>query len=655
MEMRIPQRGRPSALAPAAAANTARLGLLLLPLAGVHAGSRDGAVECDTDPDLEHLFYECDSDPDAVIDNTAGNVDLANSAPASIDAARTGHGCDTSVLDTPGLIFEEGECDGPTQPLQSGVHAADRTPSVKGSSVLEAVENNLQQMAKASPIEPDAGPYELPAPPTKTAGVNFHSVEEMMQLGNPHIIKGMYPELHRRAMTAWSPAALRDTAESGQDDVKDPKYQRFIRSNRAKVAVRGGNWIRYHEGWKASYTRDPGENYSYFLDKSYGMKWPAATGDYDDYDERAMTMAAVLDSPVPAKMVFDIADLPSSVHAARRDALKALQKEICGLGFKSSCLQSVLWLSSAGARSSFHYDRLPNLYLQLVGVNTFVLSPPAATLKTAHISPKLGPLSRNSQVAFSPEGGGRAIPAQYSIPAGNDTNRPPHTYDGSNELRVVLTPGMALYLPGFWGHRTYPTAPSVSLGNWLHLPGTSDEPDQVYPPRLYFDVRGAISRDIPTGPKFAGKYWRRFRALGTALASILHSPQLLSNWYEQRWRPLLGGLKTSCDARLPELFCLPFTGMSLIEQQLVQEQAQIVAGKIAPSVSADVPRDRDVILEHFVGDFLDEVAGMNFIGLRQAGTVGDADTLLSAPTEDKHRRLANAVRSFVHCSDSERQ
>lgn len=625
-------------------------------LACACGGSDNDGTDCGAVAD-SGLYFGCESsDIDgavpvqsyraAVADNIpqeseGGNADRVQSESASASFG----GCVTTEFE-PGMLSVE--CDDelhqPSSQETTGSLSSRQPRSNSAGTVRDLGSKVMQPQPVVRPVLPI---QELPEPQTIQFGTDVGSIEELIRRGNAYIIEGFHPELHKQAMAAWAPSTLQavglGSKSGGPSDTKNPDYRQWLHYELTKVAVPGGSWLRYRDNWKAPY-RKVSSNSSHFEHKS-GTRWPAATGDYDDYEERRMTIPAVLESPMPAQMSFKVEELPRSVYPAGIKALKALQAKICGLG----CHSSVVWVGSKGARSAFHYDRSPNLFLQLEGSKEFVLSPPMATLRTASLAPLLGPLGRQSQLAFSTDRAGRDV-IGYSIPAGNDTNRPAPTYDGSQELRVVLKPGMALYFPAFWGHRTYPEGPAVSLANWLHPPGIQGDPDKaIHPPRCYLEIRDAIVhalRAAPPGPVFAARYWRMFRALGPALAAALNYPRLVPDWYEQRWRPILGGFGITFDAVLPKVYCLPLADLSTIEQQVVNKQTRLIMEKLSPAVSFDVPRDRAVILEHFVGEFLDQIVGMHFLGVHEAGSLGDSE----ASTEVNNLMLGNAARSFVECN-----
>jgi ribosomal protein L16 Arg81 hydroxylase len=92
-------------------------------------------------------------------------------------------------------------------------------------------------------------------------------------------------------------------------------------------------------------------------------------------------------------------------------------------------------MGGKGVTAQTHYDSLHNLYVQLYGHKTFVLSPPYAVEKL-YLYPSLHPSFRQSQVDFEhPDHG--LFPNFHDVPA----------------VVVTIKPGDTLYLPPFWFHR----------------------------------------------------------------------------------------------------------------------------------------------------------------------------------------------------------
>ncbi|WP_337832908.1 cupin-like domain-containing protein [Pseudonocardia sp. TMWB2A] len=104
-----------------------------------------------------------------------------------------------------------------------------------------------------------------------------------------------------------------------------------------------------------------------------------------------------------------------------------------------------LWLGR-GTRTPLHYDRIENVFVQVRGTKQFVLEPPDSAAgryvqdaPTAHLS-RVDP--------YAPDPG--LFP----------------DYDPDAQLRVLLGPGDALYLPPGWFHDVSAPEESISVNCW---------------------------------------------------------------------------------------------------------------------------------------------------------------------------------------------
>lgn len=119
-----------------------------------------------------------------------------------------------------------------------------------------------------------------------------------------------------------------------------------------------------------------------------------------------------------------------------------------------------LWMGTAGVTAQTHYDCSHNLYVQVHGTKSFILSPPSEHAKL-HLFPELHPSRRQSQVDFLAEPDRlRSVFANFD-----------HNITG---YQADLSPGDVLYIPPFWFHRVMATSDdSISVNMW----STSKEED----------------------------------------------------------------------------------------------------------------------------------------------------------------------------------
>jgi [protein]-arginine 3-hydroxylase / protease len=104
-----------------------------------------------------------------------------------------------------------------------------------------------------------------------------------------------------------------------------------------------------------------------------------------------------------------------------------------------------LWLGR-GTRTPLHYDRIENVFVQVVGTKRFVLEPPDSP---AGRYPQDAPTAHISRVD----------------PLAPDLDQFPE-YDPGQQLRVVLGAGDALYLPPGWFHDVTAPGLSISVNCW---------------------------------------------------------------------------------------------------------------------------------------------------------------------------------------------
>jgi len=117
----------------------------------------------------------------------------------------------------------------------------------------------------------------------------------------------------------------------------------------------------------------------------------------------------------------------------------------------------MIWIGGSGVTAQTHYDSPHNLYVQIYGHKTFILSPPRISSKI-YLYPSRHPSYRQSQVNFdNPDI--KLFPEFKNIPA----------------IQVTLSPGDVLYLPPFWYHRVIAEDMSISVSVW-----TDSEEAHVY-------------------------------------------------------------------------------------------------------------------------------------------------------------------------------
>jgi ribosomal protein L16 Arg81 hydroxylase len=139
-------------------------------------------------------------------------------------------------------------------------------------------------------------------------------------------------------------------------------------------------------------------------------------------------------------------------------------------------------MGGGGVTAQTHYDSLHNLFAQLIGRKTFLLSPPRE-LDKLYLYSSLHPSYRQSQVDFV---------------APNVTQFP--NFYNVSAIKVTLEPGDMLYLPPFWFHRVIAEDFSVSVSVWTDSEETVLYLDKIMVHSLPFD-EGWAKADFQVGIK----------------------------------------------------------------------------------------------------------------------------------------------------------
>eukprot|EP00005_Dracoamoeba_jomungandri_P009609 CAMPEP_0174268346 /NCGR_PEP_ID=MMETSP0439-20130205/37091_1 /TAXON_ID=0 /ORGANISM="Stereomyxa ramosa, Strain Chinc5" /LENGTH=332 /DNA_ID=CAMNT_0015356459 /DNA_START=475 /DNA_END=1469 /DNA_ORIENTATION=- len=125
--------------------------------------------------------------------------------------------------------------------------------------------------------------------------------------------------------------------------------------------------------------------------------------------------------------------------------LKVEEAQLYGIYFPPKTYN--LWMGSDGVTAQTHFDWGYNMYSQLYGQKTFLLSHPSA-YPDFNLFPTLHPSRRQSQLDFG------FLPHSFQVDA----------------FQVTLKAGDVLFIPPFWFHRVIAINSSISVNLWVDSP-----------------------------------------------------------------------------------------------------------------------------------------------------------------------------------------
>ena len=467
-------------------------------------------------------------------------------------------------------------------------------------------------------------------------GVDFHSVEELLERRGPCIVQGLETARHKKAIQKLSPAKLRDITRRYPARVMKQMY----RQDNSPVS------LMY---------RDLETELSPAL---LGIRWPLDSA-AQAWDWKLARLHDVLSSPGLSCSLDVDADFNSTEPL--RVAVDDLAQAICPHGCPETGLtkQTQLWLASGGVGHGNHFDAISNVFFHLHGTKRVVLCSPEEILKHGHLFPSAHPSARHSQVQWS-----SALPDVRQILDFPNAVKP--DFNVSAQLHVTLHPGDALYMPAFWGHQTFPgpdNTPTISLAFWFSTPASNpySVPTslQSVSTREHIaedfgsEIYNAMERARRTATRIAktpSERWAALRLLAARVADTLSdrpvaeehcvgSDDAILRWDTQRWRPLLGDLGVVVPAPLPASVC-----------QSASQSAETMAEKAATELVRDLEwaagssfaADRAAVRSYLFDDFMDHLvqsaAGSGITGILAAEGLGGAV------------QLGALIASFSECS-----
>jgi len=205
-------------------------------------------------------------------------------------------------------------------------------------------------------------------------------------------------------------------------------------------------------------------------------------------------------------------------------------------GGKSLPARSYLWVGSAGATTTFHYDDSHNCYAQLIGRKRFWLLPPEAH-HSLHLYPQVHPSERQSQVPWQP------TPGKWKLRG--DAGFKFFAFAKLSRVLVAdLKPGDVLLLPATWFHYVEALTPSVSVNVRTSLI------------RICACTYLRLLSHVCLGPGCRRRVWREHRSQSQAHAHHTHALSRTSASEGQITQPAWDDTRTymqPCSALIPTL------------------------------------------------------------------------------------------------------
>ena len=478
------------------------------------------------------------------------------------------------------------------------------------------------------------------APPGYVAtcrmGVDFHTVDELLERSTPCVVQGLETTRHNTAIRELSPTKLFDIER--------------------RFPVRVMKRRKDHTPITVMY-RDLEAELSPAL---LGIRWPLGSPE-DDWDWKYAKLQDVLSYPGLSCSLNVEMDFNSTEPL--RVVAEDLAQAVCPYGCPSTGLtqQTQLWLASGGLGHDNHFDAIANVFFHLHGTKHMVLCAPDEILRKGHLYPSMHPSARHSQVRWS-----SSLPDTRQMLDFPNAVKP--EFNASAQLRVTLRPGDVLYMPAFWGHQTFSDSdktPTISLAMWFSTPASNpySVPGSLRGPSFganigddfvseTFTAMEAAKHDATHKLTTPPARWAALRLLAARAAdglfvrhganSHISSDDQVLRWATQRWRPLFESLGVVVPSPLPESLCQSATQPEgKAADNTVANAAAKIVRHIKWATSFSFAEDRGAVQTYMFHEFMDHLVD-------SAKHTGVTDVLV-AEGLDVPAQLGALIASFSAC------